>query len=389
MLSKNDFPIFDTHPNLIYLDGAATAQVPTGVIDAVDKWYAQSNANVHRGLYSLSISATDEFERARHTIADYLNIKPAECIFVRNTTEGMNSIARTYSQFIKPHNSIVISELEHHSTILPWREVARQTGAKLKIIPVHNGLVRMVDTQKYIDATTAVVIISHVSNVFGTIQPIKEIADYAHSCNATVIVDGAQAVAHLPVHPWEIGADAYVFSGHKMYGPQGVGVACLTEKLEQKLDQFLLGGDMVESVSSDTTILKSAPWRFEAGTPNAPGAVGLARAFKLLSHDDNWKKLHDLSHLLQKVIHIPGVVVHSPHDDGIPLVSFSVPDKHPDDVALALNEKNIALRSGYLCAQPITSKLDPNGVVRASAGLWNTKEDIEKFSMSLKKIACK
>lgn len=386
MLSKKDFPLLQTHSNLIYLDGAATSQVPTGVCSVVDNWYESSNANVHRGLYSLSISATDGFERARHTIADYLSIKPSECVFVRNNTEGMNTLAMTYKKYIKPFHSIVISELEHHSTILPWRAIALETGATLKIIPVHDGIIRFADVKKIIDAKTSIVIISHVSNVFGTVQQVKEIADYAHSFGATVVVDGAQAVAHMPVHPWELGADAYVFSGHKMYGPQGIGVVCMTATLEQKLDHFLLGGDMVESVSSDSTILKSAPWRFEAGTPNAPGAVGLAQAFKLLSHDDNWKKLHDLSHLLHKVIHIPEVVVHSPRDDGIPLVSFFVLGKHPDDVALTLNENNIAVRSGYLCAQPITSKLDPNGVVRASAGLWNTKEDIEKFGEVLKQI---
>jgi len=388
MLSKNDFPIFDTHPNLIYLDAAATAQIPTGVLEVVDKWYSFKNANVHRGLYSLSISATDTYERARHSISNFLHIKPTECVFVRNTTEGMNSIARAYAPFLKPNHSIIISELEHHSTLLVWRTIAKETGASFKIIPVHDGRIRLSDAKNVIDSKTSIVIISHVSNVFGATQPVKEIADYAHTFGATVVIDGAQAVAHMPVHPWELGADAYVFSGHKMYAPHGIGVVCITEKkLAQRLDHFLLGGEMVESVTADSYKLKSAPRRFEAGTPNASGAVGLGRAFELLHDDNNWKHLNKLSSALFRVIQQSGATLYSPQDGDIPLVSFNFNGIHPDTIALALSENDIAVRSGYLCAQPMTSKLNASGVVRASAGLWNTNEDIEKFGDALKKIA--
>lgn len=389
MLSKNNFPIFKNNPGLVYLDGGATTQKPTEILDVERRWYEKYNANVHRGLYNLSVIATNEYEKARQQIAGYFSVNPKKTIFVRNTTEGLNLIAQSYKKYLKKGDSIVISALEHHSNILPWREIAKNNGVELKVIDIKGGRIDIASAKKLIDERTKIVSIAHVSNVFGTIQPIKEVADIAHGVGAIVVVDGAQAVAHSHVSPWEIGADAYVFSGHKVYGPNGIGVAFIREKLGQKLDHFLLGGEMVESVLDDSFRPKPGPWRFEAGTPNTAGAVALAKALELFytDFDSHKKKLDRLKNELFKVLSDFGAEIYSPKDVDIPLISFNLPGRKADEVAIALNKHNIAVRSGHLCAQPLTSKLNENGVVRVSAGLWNEPKDTEKFKAGLSSMS--
>lgn len=390
MLNKNDFPIFSNNPKLVYLDAAATSQKPMDVLATERKWYEKYNANIHRGLYNLSALATNEYEKARQQIAGHFSVGTKETIFVRGATEGLNLIAQSYKKYLKEGDSIAISALEHHSNILPWREIAKEKKCELKIIDIKDSRIDLKSAGRLIDQRTKIVSIAHVSNVFGTIQPIKEIANIAHSVGAIMVVDGAQAVAHTQVDLVGLlgEVDGYVFSGHKVYAPNGIGVAFIKERLGQKLDHFLLGGDMAESVQSDSYRLKPAPWRFEAGTPNTAGAVALAKALELFYGDFNnhKKKLDHLKDRLYKGLKGLKSEIYCPEDVDIPLISFNLPGKKADEVAITLNNHDIAVRSGYLCAQPLTSKLNPNGVVRVSAGLWNNEEDVERFVKALLNI---
>lgn len=388
MICKVDFPIFKYYPDLIYLDAGATSQIPDKIIKAQVDWYQKYHANVHRGQYQLSVWATNEYETARSIIANHFGVGTKETIFTKSTTEGINHIARSYKKYLNTGDTIVISELEHHSNILPWREIAKEKAVKLKILKVKDGRVDLENAKLSINNRTKIVSIAHISNVFGTIQPVTEIAKIAHQFRAIVIVDGAQAVAHLRVKPWDLGADAYVFSGHKVYGPTGIGVAFIKESLGQKLDHFLLGGEMVESVSKDKYQLKSPPWRFEAGTPNPAGAVALARSIELLDQDfeSHQRKLNDIKKNMYEALVKVGTIIYSPKDYDIPLISFNLKGINSDELALALDNCQIALRSGFLCAQPLVTKLSLDGVVRASAGLWNKPEDIENLKKSLLKI---
>lgn len=388
MLVKKDFPIFDTRPNLIYLDCAATSQVPEAVIDAVDNWYKQFHANVHRSLYSQSIKATDYYERSRLRIANMFNVKPNETIFVRNTTEALNLLSFGLQNKIKAGDSIVISQLEHHSNILPWRRLSKDTGAKLLVIPCCNGRINLIDAEKMIDKTTKIVAIAHASNVFGTLQPIKEIANIAHKVNAIMIVDGAQAVPHVQVNPWDLGADAYAFSGHKAYGPTGIGVVFIKQSLSQKVEPFLLGGDMVDTVNDINYRLKTMPWRFEAGTPNSAGTIGLAKALELLDKDRETQQeyLDKLKKEVVSILNINNAKIISPQDAELPIISFTLPKYKADDLALKLDDYNIAIRSGYMCAQPLVDKISSTGLARISLGLWNTRSDILALDTALKKI---
>lgn len=389
MLTRKDFPIFTTHKDLIYFDSGATSQIPKEILNEQIKWYENYNANPHRGLYGLSVWATNEYENARQSIANSFEVKPSETVFVRNTTEGLNLIALGYKKYLKRGDSIVISQLEHHSNILPWVQLAKETGSVLKVIKTVNGRISTDHAEQIIDKRTKIVSISHISNVFGTIQPLKKIAEIARRTDSIVIVDGAQAATHLKIQPWKLGADAYVFSGHKVYAPNGIAVVFIQEQLSQKLDHYLLGGDMVDSVNGLDYKLKSAPWRFEAGTPNSSGAVCLAKALTLLhsDYDNNKNKLDNLKNMIYRVLVSSNSKIYSPSDLDIPLISFDLVNIDADKLAIFLDDNNIAIRSGFLCAQPIVEKLNIRGVARISAGLWNEVSDVQALKTSLKQLS--
>lgn len=385
MLSKKSFPLFNNYPDLIYLDGAATSQTPQVVLDIEREWYEKYNGSTHRGLYKLSVVATNEFEKARLKIAAMFGVLPRETVFTKNTTEGINLIADSYKKYLKSGDSIVISALEHHSNILPWMDIAKEKGAQIKIIPVKDGRISLEGAKRLIDDRTKIVSIAHISNVFGTIQPVKDVAKLALKAGAIMVVDGAQAAPHLSVKPWEIGADCYVFSGHKVYAPNGVGVVFVRQPLAQRLDHFWLGGGTVEQVTESRYKLRPSPWRFEAGTQNSAGAVALGKALEVMHQDleKHQNKLGWLKTKLYSALTEVGAEIYSPKDLDIPLISFNIKVKRADKIALALDGENIAVRSGYLCAQPLVSQLCPDGVVRASAGLWNDLEDIDKLKTAL------
>ena len=395
MLSKNDFSIFKYHPDLVYLDAAATSQKPQAVIDAISEWYQKYNSNIHRSNNRLSIIATNEYEKARSKIADYFNVNINETVFIKNTTEGINILALGLSKHIKEGDNIIISQLEHHSNLLPWRVLARQKKAKLQIVKIKNTRIDWEDFANKIDTRTKIISLTHASNVLGTLQPIDKIANIFQKLgnkDTVVIIDGAQAVPHLQVDLRGLlgnGVDAYVFSGHKVYGPTGIGVMFITNKLAQKIGMVFYGGEMVEIVNENNEKYSQLPWRMEAGTPNISGAIGLAKALELFYQDfeKHQKYLEDLKKQLIRGLTKIGVKLISPLDCELPIISFVVPNKKPSEITFELDNENIAVRAGFLCAQPLVEKLNKDGVIRVSLGLWNTKEDIDKFINVIKSIS--
>jgi cysteine desulfurase/selenocysteine lyase len=387
MLKKKDFPIFGNYKDLVYFDSAATSQKPRLVLDEIINWYSNFNANIDRGLYDLAQKASLKYELARKDIADIFMVDPSEAIFIKNTTEGINLLASGFEKTIKNDQNIVISQQEHHSNYLPWLRLAKNKGSQLRVIKLKNNHIDLESASQIIDSKTAIVAVSHASNVLGYLSPIKELASLAHKSGAKLIVDGSQVVAHQPIHPWQIGADAYIFSGHKVYGPNGSGILFLKKEFSPFIEPLLVGGDMVSNVSSNKIIEKSAPGKYEGGTQNPAAQVALSKVIKTLSKDwlDIIKYEKDLIDLLITGLSNLGVIIHNPNPD-IPLVTFSIKDWHCHDIASLLNEQNIAVRAGYLCAQPLVENLNKNGVIRASLALYNTPSDVNKFIIAIKKI---
>lgn len=387
MLSKKDFPLLVKNKNLVYLDSAATTQKPEMVLDSILDWYTTFNANTDRGLYDLSIQASNTFQQARESIADLFGVMPNETIFIKNATEGFNLLANGLLRQLKPGQNIVISGLEHHSNYLPWLNLSKRLKLELRIIPIKDHRINMKIAAKLIDSDTAILSASHASNVLGYLNPIKELASLAHRNNALVIVDGTQVVPHQKVYPWEIGADAYIFSGHKAYGPNGSGVIFLKESIAYKIDPLLLGGDMVESVNDNVVRYKESPYKFEGGTQNPAAQVGLSVALSELCkrRPEVIKHEQELIKQLEEKLTNPKVIIHNPNPD-LPILTFSLKALHCHDVASLLNEQQIAVRAGFLCAEPLVRQLNEQGVVRVSLGLYNTESDIDKLVQVLNEI---
>lgn len=387
---KKDFPIF-TDSNLVYLDNAATSQKPQAVLDAVDSLYKEANANVHRALYSLGSEATERFENSRKKVANFINANSKEIIFTSGTTESINLLAHSIGNTLKSGDEILISEMEHHSNIVPWQLAAKRTGATLRYLSIKKtGELDLSEPEKYFTKKTKIVSLTHMSNVLGTINPIKSLAKLAHNVGAIFIVDAAQSASHLPVNMKELDCDFYAFSGHKMLGPTGIGVLWGKAKLLEEMEPFMGGGEMINTVSMESSTWNDIPYKFEAGTPNFAQAVGLGAAIDYLENIGMEAiKLHEktlLNYALNKMNHMDGIRIHGSAKDRGGVISFNVNGIHPHDLAQFLNEDNIAIRVGHHCAQPLLKTLGESATARLSFYIYNDENDVDKFCDSLKTI---
>lgn len=389
-----DFPILQ-NKGLVYLDSAATTQKPKEVTNALVDYYNGYNANPHRGAYNLSILATEKYDEARIKVQKFIDAGSSEeIIFTKNATEGFNLLASTYGMDnINEGDEIVISIMEHHSNLVPWQRVAKAKNAKLKYLYVNeNGEIDREEIEKKITEKTKIVSITQVSNVLGTINPVKEIVEYAHSKGAIVIVDGAQSVPHMKVSVRDLDVDFLIFSGHKLLAPMGIGVIYGKMSLLEKMSPYLLGGDMIEYVYEDSTTFAKAPYKFEAGTQNVEGAIGLAAAIDYLNEVgmDNIKAFEDdiVSYGVERLSALGYVKIYGPKDikNRSGVISFSIDGIHPHDVATLLDSYGIAVRSGNHCAQPLMRYMNINSTCRASFYLYNTREDVDKLVDGIEKI---
>ena len=388
---KKDFPIF-SDSGLVYLDNAATTQKPQSVLDEVDSLYREANANVHRALYALGSEATERFENSRKKVAKYIGANSEkEIVFTSGTTESINLLARSIGNTLKPGDEILISEMEHHSNIVPWQMTAQRTGATLKYLSIkETGELDISNPEKYFTSNTKIISLTHMSNVLGTINPIKKLSAKAHQVGAIMIVDGAQGASHLPVDVKELGCDFYAFSGHKMLGPTGIGVLWgKTEHLEE-MDPFMGGGEMINTVTMESSTWNDIPYKFEAGTPNFAQAVGLGAAIDYLQNIgmDNIASHEQMliKYALGKLNQIDGVRIHGSAKDRGGVISFNMDGIHPHDLAQFLNEDNIAIRVGHHCAQPLLKTLGETATARMSFYIYNDESDVDKFCESLETI---
>jgi cysteine desulfurase/selenocysteine lyase len=395
---KKDFPIFSYWASrgkpLIYLDSAATTQKPQHVIDVLDEYYSCFNANVHRGAYELSQIATDMYEESRTKVARFINApKPESLIFTRNTTESINLVAYAWGlNNLHEGDEIILTEMEHHSNLVPWHIISRHTGAVLKFIRLRDDFQLDLDSlRQNLNSKTKIVSVVHVSNVLGTINPVKEIARLAHEAGAICVIDGAQGVPHMPVDVKEIDCDFYAFSGHKMCGPTGIGGLYGRYELLEKMEPFLGGGEMINEVYPTTSNYAKPPHKFEAGTPNIAGAVGLKAAVEYLETigmqnvREHEAKLGDYA--AQRLADIDGIHIFRPAKDGTGVISLAIDGAHPHDISSILDMEGIAIRAGHHCAQPLMRTLHVQATARASFYIYNDESDIEALAAGLEKAA--
>lgn len=384
---RKDFPIF-SDPSLVYLDSAASAQKPWTVIEALKDFYSAGYANIHRGVYPLSVNATNLYEACREEIASFLNARsPERIVFTRGATESINLVAQSWGRKnLKAGDEVLITILEHHSNFVPWQLVAAETGAKLKVAGLTSeGLLDLDDFKAKLSARTKIAAITQLANGIGVAPPVKELTRMAHEAGAVVLIDGAQAVPHFSVDVRDLDADFYVFSGHKIYGPTGIGALYGRKRLLAAMDPFLSGGDMIRSVSVKETLFNDVPFKFEAGTPNIAGAVGLLAALRYVrsvgierirAHEE-----HLLALMEEKLASIPHVTLLGPNGNRHGLICFVVDGIHPHDLAQFLADRwNIAVRAGHHCAQPLLEHLCVPATTRASLGMYNNVEDIEALA---------
>lgn len=391
---RKAFPLLE-NTGFIYLDNAATSQRPQCVLDAEKEFYERHNANPLRGLYPLAVEATDAYEEARCTVADFLHAKfPSEIIFTRNTTESINLVAYSYAlTHVKAGDEILISVMEHHSNLLPWQMVAKMCGATLKYMEcAQDGSLDLKEVETLITDRTKIVAVTQVSNVLGRVNPIREIAAMAHKAGAVILVDGAQSTPHMPVDVQALDCDFFAFSGHKLFGPMGIGVLYGKEELLDSMPPFLSGGEMIESVTRQGAVFAELPHKFEAGTVNAAGAVGLAATIRFI-REIGFSAMQKQEEMLtqyvleemQKMpyVHVLGAKEAKEHTG---IVTFTVEGVHPHDVSEILSADGIAVRAGHHCAQPLLKHLGIASATRASFMFYNTMEEAEKFLSSVSKI---
>ena len=388
---RDDFPLLNSL-DIAYLDNAATAQRPQCVLDAVTEFYKSKNANPLRGLYPLSVSATESYESARDTVRDFLNAKSSsEIIFTRNTTEGLNLVAYSYGlSNVKAGDEVLVSIMEHHSNLLPWQMVCRRTGAALKFMECEpDGTLDLNKVASLITPKTKIVACTHVSNVLGRVNPIREIAELAHRVGAVMVVDAAQSTPHLPVDVQALGADFLSFSGHKVYGPMGIGVLYGREELLDAMPPFLTGGEMIESVTREGAVFAELPHKFEAGTVNAADAVGLQAAIKYVK-SVGFEQMHRQEVALTRramdgIRGIPSVHVLGSEnpEEHCGIITFTVDGVHPHDISEILASDGVAIRAGHHCAQPLLAYLKHPSTARASLAFYNTEAEIDRLLDSL------
>ena len=390
---RKDFPILDQIVNdepLVYLDNAATTQKPKAVLEAVNRYYQEDNANVHRGVHTLAERATASYEAARETVRRFINASSTkEVLFTRGTTTGLNWIGRFAEEILEEGDEVLISIMEHHSNILPWQEACRKTGAKLVYAYLKDGGLDLEDFREKLTDRTKFVSITHASNVLGVINPIQELAQLAHEKGAIMVVDGAQSVPHMKIDVQKLDADFFVFSGHKMAGPTGIGVLYGKEHYLNQMSPVEFGGEMIDFVYEQSATWKELPWKFEAGTPNMAGAIGLAAAIDYLEAigmdaiEHHEQEL--IAYVFPKLQAIEGLKIYGSQDlakrSGV--ISFNLGDLHPHDLATALDYEGVAVRAGHHCAQPLIQYLEVPATARASFYFYNTKEDCDKLVEAL------
>ncbi|MDY0346366.1 MAG: cysteine desulfurase [Acholeplasma sp.] len=385
---RQQFPIYDANPDLVYLDTAASSLKPKAVIDVVDHYYSKLGVNVHRGVYGLSYEATDLYEAARTTVAKFLNAKFEEIVFTRGTTAALNLVASSYLEKLKPGDEIITSELEHHSSMLPWLQVAKKTGAVLKYVELdQQGRITVEAFKAVLSDQTKVVALTYVSNVMGYITPVKPIIDLAHEKGAVVILDAAQAAPHLAIDVTALNVDFLAFSGHKVCGPTGIGVLYGKKHLLNQMSPIEFGGDMNVTVDKFDATWKEAPYRFEAGTPIIAGAIGLARAIEFISEigfdfiHEHVSKLH--AYTLAKLKAVEGIEIYNETaETGI--IAFNVLGVHPHDAASIFDQNKVCIRAGHHCAQLITKWLKQIATLRATFYIYNDEKDADLFVESVK-----
>ncbi|MBI2027127.1 MAG: cysteine desulfurase [Deltaproteobacteria bacterium] len=391
-----DFPILEEKVHgkqLVYLDSAATTQKPRVVIDTLRDYYEKCNSNVHRAVHYLGEKATRGYESSRKSIAQFINAEDVrEIVFTRGTTESVNLVASSYGRtFLKPGDEVLISYLEHHSNIVPWQIVCNQTGAQLKVAPINDqGEIILEEFKKLLSPKTKIVSIAQVSNALGTINPLEKMIPMAHDVGAVVLVDGAQAASHMSVDVQKLGCDFYAFSGHKIYGPTGIGVLYGKAHLLEKMPPYHGGGEMILSVTFEKTTYNEIPYKFEAGTPNIAGAFGMQAALKYVSGIglDNIAAYESglLQYATLKLSRIPGLKLIGTAKNKACVLSFTLEGIHPHDIGTILDREGVAIRTGHHCAMPVMQRFGVPATARVSLGIYNNREDIDIFVEALLKV---
>jgi cysteine desulfurase/selenocysteine lyase len=392
---RKSFPVLEREVNnqlLVYLDNAATSQKPQVVIDALNYYYSNYNANIHRGIHTLAEEATAAYEATRNTVKDFINATfPEEIIFTRGTTEGINLVAYTWGRKnINAGDEIIISTMEHHSNIVPWQILCEEKHAVLKVIPINDDGELLIDEyKKLLSPKTKLVSIAHVSNALGTINPVKKIIDLAHENDAHVLVDGAQSTVHLDIDVQDMDCDFFAFSGHKVYGPTGVGVLYGKKKILEEMPVFMGGGEMIKEVSFEKTTYANLPYKYEAGTPNIADTIALKVALDFITetgkelirnHENNL-----LKYATEQMKSITGLRIIGNAKNKASLISFIIKNIHPQDVGVLLDNQGIAVRTGHHCTQPLMNRFKIPGTIRASFAMYNTKQEVDRLISGIQK----
>ena len=390
---REEFPILDQKINgedLIYLDNAASTQKPKAVINAIKDYYENDHSNVHRGVHTLSVRATEAYENARVKVTEFLNSpNNHQIIFTKGTTDSINLIATSITSLINENDEILITAMEHHSNIVPWQELCKRTGAVLKIIPINeNGEILIDDYKDMVSAKTKLISVVHLSNTLGTINPIEDIIKIAKSHDVITVIDGAQAAGHLPIDVQKLDCDFYLFSGHKIFGPTGIGVLYGKEEILNRIDPYQYGGEMILKVTFEETTYNSLPHKFEAGTPNIAGAVGIGASIDFINSLDRdlcheyEMSLHDYA--LNQLEQIDGIRIIGKSSHKSAIISFVIDGMHPHDIGTIINQKGIAVRTGHHCTMPLMDFYEIPGTVRASFSIYNNHSEIDKLIDAIK-----
>ena len=393
---KEEFPILSQSVNekpLIYLDNASTTQKPSSVINEIQNYYESTNSNIHRGVHHLSQRATEKYEDSRKIVQNFIGAKSSkEIIFVRGATEAVNLVANSYVKpLLSEGDNIIISQMEHHANIVPWQLITKEKKAEIRVVPINGaGELLVNDMDNLIDENTRFISLNHVSNSLGTINPVKELIQKAHQNDIRIMIDGAQAVQHMKVNVVDLDVDFYCFSGHKMYGPTGIGILYGKREILEKMEPYQGGGDMIKSVTFEKTIFNDIPHIFEAGTPNIVGAIGLAKAIEFIENitieEIEKHEMALLNYATEKINSIDGVEIVGNAEEKASVISFVMGDIHPHDIGTIMDNLGIAIRAGHHCTQPIMDFYNIPATARASFAIYNTEEDVDKLVEGIQKV---
>ena len=393
---KEEFPILSQSVNekpLIYLDNASTTQKPTSVINEIQNYYESTNSNIHRGVHHLSQKATEKYEDSRKIVQNFIGAKSSkEIIFVRGATEAVNLVANSYVKpLLSEGDNIIISQMEHHANIVPWQLITKEKKAEIRVVPINEaGELLVDDMDDLIDENTRFISLNHVSNSLGTVNPVEKLIQKAHQNDIRIMIDGAQAVQHMKVNVVDLDVDFYCFSGHKMYGPTGIGILYGKREILEKMEPYQGGGDMIKSVTFEKTIFNDIPHIFEAGTPNIVGAIGLAKAVEFIENitieEIEKHEMALLNYATEKINSIEGVEIVGNAEEKASVISFVMGDIHPHDIGTIMDNLGIAIRAGHHCTQPVMDFYNIPATARASFAIYNTEEDVDKLVEGIQKV---